>query len=86
MKTPARPRRLLSTCNRVEEVVDRLIARKTVSMSLAEPYDFIPSLLASRHVDTSNTSPLLSSQLVESTIWCILLNHVRTHFSKKYVL
>ena len=65
---------------------NRLIARKTVSMSFAEPYDFIPSLLASRHVNTATTRPLLSSELVESSIWCILLNHIRTHFSKKNVL
>jgi DNA invertase Pin-like site-specific DNA recombinase len=64
---------------------NRLIARKTVTFSFAEPYDFIPSLLASRHVNTTTTRPLLSSELVDSSIWCSLLDYVQTHFSNKSV-
>ena len=47
-----------------------LISRKTVSYSFAQPYDFIPSLLASSHVSTSNPSPSLGDENGGSIIWC----------------
>ena len=49
---------------------NRLLSRKTVTFALAEPYAVIPSLLASCHVPTSNTSPSLGDETGESIIWC----------------
>jgi hypothetical protein len=49
---------------------NRLLSRKTVTFSFSQPYDFIPSVLASRSVATANTSPSLGDENPESTIWC----------------
>jgi hypothetical protein len=49
---------------------NRLLSRKTVTFSFAEPYDFIPSLLASRHVPTLNTSPSLCDEKSQRIKWC----------------
>jgi len=65
---------------------DRLLSRKTVTFSFSEPYDFIPSLLASRSVATATTSPSLCDEKPESTIWCLIVDHLRTYFSRKSVL
>ena len=65
---------------------NRLLSRKTVTFSFSEPYDFIPSLLASRHVSTSNTIPSLCDENLESTIWCLIVDHLRTVYSNKNVL
>jgi hypothetical protein len=64
---------------------NRLLSRKTVTFSFAEPYDFIPSLLASRPVSTSITSPSLGDETGGSTIWCMIVDHLQTHFSRKSV-
>ncbi len=50
---------------------NRLISRKTVTFSFSEPYDFIPSLLASRPVSSATTTPSLCDENLESPIWCI---------------
>jgi hypothetical protein len=52
-------------------IFTRLIARKTVSFSLSENYDFLPSLLGFRRIETSNPSLALSEENIESSIWCI---------------
>jgi site-specific DNA recombinase len=49
---------------------NRLLSGKTVSFSFAEPYDFIPSLLASRHVTIPNTLPSLCDVNLERQFWC----------------
>ena len=49
---------------------NRLISRKTVTFSFSEPYDFVPSLLASRHVSTPNTLPSLGDEKSRSIVWC----------------
>ena len=50
---------------------NRLLSRKTVTFSFAEPYDFIPSLLASLPVPTLTASSSLCDENLESPIWCI---------------
>jgi site-specific DNA recombinase len=50
---------------------NRLIARKTVSFSLSENYDFLPSLLGFRRIETSNLSLAFSEENLQSPIWCI---------------
>jgi hypothetical protein len=59
----------------------RLLSRKTVAFSFSEPYDFIPSLLASRHVPTTTTSPSLCDENLQSPNWCLIVDHLRTFFS-----
>ena len=49
---------------------NRLLSRKTVTFSFSEPYAFIPSLLASRHASTANTSPSLGDENLQSLVWC----------------
>jgi hypothetical protein len=49
---------------------NRLLSRKTVTFSFAQPYDFIPSLLASCNTTTSTTSPSLRDENLESPVWC----------------
>jgi hypothetical protein len=49
---------------------NRLLSRKTVTFSFSEPYDFIPSTLASRGVVTSGVTPSLCDEKPESLIWC----------------
>lgn len=49
---------------------NRLLSRKTVSFSFSEPYDFIPSLLASRQVSTLNTSSSPGDENPQSSKWC----------------
>jgi hypothetical protein len=49
---------------------NRLLSRKTVTFSLAEPYDLIPSLLASGHISIPNTSPSLCDENGGSINWC----------------
>jgi hypothetical protein len=52
---------------------NRLLSRKTVSFSFSEPYDLIPSLLASMPISTSSVStnsPSLGDENSESIIWC----------------
>ena len=49
---------------------NRLISRKTVSFALTPPYDFLPSLLRSSMVGTSNSSLSLLDENIESPIWC----------------
>jgi site-specific DNA recombinase len=49
---------------------NRLLSRKTVTFSFSQPYDFIPSTLASRGVATSGVTPSLGDEKPESTIWC----------------
>jgi len=48
---------------------NRLFSRKTVTLSFAQPYDFIPSSLASHHGFTANTSPSLCDENLPSPIW-----------------
>jgi hypothetical protein len=67
-------------------IFTRLIARKTVSFSLSENYDFLPSLLGFRRIETSNPSLALSEENIESSIWCSLVSVLRTKFSNKSVL
>ena len=61
-------------------VRNRLSSRKTVSFSLAEPYDFIPSLLGNLRVALSHNPSLASDQNWWSTVWCSLVSHLRTFF------
>jgi hypothetical protein len=52
---------------------NRFLSRKTVTFSFSEPYDFIPSLLASMPISTSSistTSPSLGDENSESINWC----------------
>ena len=49
---------------------NRQISRKTVSFSFSEPYDFVPSLLASLHLSTSNNSTSRSDAKSQSLVWC----------------
>jgi len=49
---------------------NRLISRKTVSFSLSEPYDFLPSLLASVGLTASTSSPSRSDENSQSPKWC----------------
>jgi hypothetical protein len=65
---------------------NRLIARKTVSFSFAEKYDFLPSLLGNLRIETSNPSLALSEENLGSPIWCSLVSALRTKCSKKSVL
>ena len=67
------------------EDADRLIERKTVSFALAEPYDFIPSLLGNMNRALSENPSLQSDSNWWSTTWCSLVDHLRTHYSKKSV-
>jgi hypothetical protein len=67
----------------------RLLSRKTVTFSFSEPYDFVPSLLASMPISTSSTStasPSLGDENLESSIWCVIVDHLQTYFSNKSVL
>ena len=65
---------------------NRLLSRKTVSFSFSEPYDFAASLLASRHASALNNSSSPCDANSQSSEWCTLTNHLRTHFTKKSVL
>ena len=49
---------------------NRLLSRKTVTFSFSEPYDLIPSLLASRPVTMTTTSPSLGDENGGSIMWC----------------
>jgi len=49
---------------------NRLLSRKTVTFSFSEPYDFIPSLLASVEASTLTTSSSLCDEKSESPMWC----------------
>ena len=64
-KSPQEISRLVHTVG-----TNRLLSRKTVTFSLAEPYDFIPSLLASVEASTSTTSSPSGVKNLESTNWC----------------
>jgi hypothetical protein len=61
---------------------NRLLSRKTVTFSFAEPYDFIPSLLASRHVATPNPSPSLCDENLQSPVWCARAEANQFHNSR----
>jgi hypothetical protein len=61
----------------------RLISQKTVSFSLAEPYEFALSLLAETRVALSENPSLLSNQNWWSTKWCRLLDYLQTFFEAK---
>ena len=63
----------------------RLLSHKTVTFSFSEPYEFIPSLLASRLVSASITAPSLGDETGGSIKWCRLVYHLRTYFTKKSV-
>ena len=49
---------------------NRLLSRKTVSFSFAEPYDFAASLLASVETSTPTTSLSLCDEKSQRIIWC----------------
>ena len=49
---------------------NRLLSGKTVTFSFFEPYDFIPSLLASVEASTSNIIPSLCDETGGSIKWC----------------
>jgi hypothetical protein len=49
---------------------NRLLSRKTVTFSFSEPYDFIPSILASLEASTSLTPTSLCDAKSESIKWC----------------
>jgi hypothetical protein len=49
---------------------NRLLSRKTVSFSFAEPYDFIPSLLAFADASTPITATSLCDANFQSSKWC----------------
>jgi site-specific DNA recombinase len=46
------------------------ISGKKVTFTLAEPYDFIPSLLASARIATLNSSASRSEEIPQRQIWC----------------
>jgi site-specific DNA recombinase len=50
---------------------NRLLSRKTVTFSFSEPYDFIPSLLASIEASPSLTPPSLGDETGGCITWCI---------------
>jgi hypothetical protein len=64
---------------------NRLLSRKTVSFSFAEPYDFAASLLASVEASPSTTCPSLCDEKSQRIKWCRLVNHLQTYFSRKSV-
>ena len=68
MQTDKSPQEIAQIVRKVG--TNRLLSRKTVTFSFAQPYDFIPSLLASRHVSTSTTSPSLCDENLQSPVWC----------------
>ena len=68
MQTEKSPQEISQVVHKVG--TNRLLSRKTVTFSFAEPYDFIPSLLASRHIATPNPSPSLCDENLQSSIWC----------------
>jgi hypothetical protein len=49
---------------------NRHLSRKTVTFSFSEPYNFIPSLLASLEASTANTVPSLCDENWWNTNWC----------------
>jgi hypothetical protein len=49
---------------------NRLLSRKTVSFSFAEPYDFAASLLASVEASPSTTCPSLCDETSQRIKWC----------------
>jgi hypothetical protein len=49
---------------------NRLLSRKTVSFSFAEPYDFAASLLASVEASPSTTRPSLRDETSQRIKWC----------------
>jgi site-specific DNA recombinase len=61
---------------------NRLISRKTVSFSVAEKYDSIPSLLASVRMLPASVLPTGDVQNHESLKWCPVVNHIRTLFQQ----
>jgi len=63
---------------------NHLLSRKNVSFSVSEDYDFIPSLLASVRVTTPNTLSSHCDQNHESSNWCLIVNHIQTHFTNKF--
>jgi hypothetical protein len=65
------------------EKAERLISRKNVTFAFSEDYDFIPSLLASVRVAASNQPSPSSDKNWWSTKWCLVVSHIRTHFSNK---
>lgn len=68
MQTEKSPQEIAILVHKVG--TNRLLSRKTVSFSFSEPYDFTASLLASRHVSTSETSSSLCDANSQSAIWC----------------
>ena len=68
MQTEKSPQEISQVVHKVG--TNRLLSRKTVTFSFAEPYDFIPSLLASLEAPTSTTSPSLCDANFQRAIWC----------------
>jgi DNA invertase Pin-like site-specific DNA recombinase len=68
MQTEKSPQEISRLVHKVG--TNRLLSRKTVTFSFAEPYDFIPSLLASVEASTSTTSPSLCDAKSQSIVWC----------------
>jgi hypothetical protein len=68
MQTDKSPQEISRLVHKVG--TNRLLSRKTVTFSFAEPYDFIPSLLASVEASTLNTSSSLCDEKSESIKWC----------------
>jgi hypothetical protein len=70
MQTEKSPQEISQLVHKVG--TNRLLSRKTVSFSFSEPYDFVPSLLASRQVSTLNTPSSLCDVNQQNTKWCAI--------------
>jgi hypothetical protein len=60
-----------------------LLSRKTVSFDLPQYLTLIPSLLASSRSAACGTTSLEANQNSKSSKWCLLADHIRTHFSNQ---
>ena len=68
MQTDKSPQEISQVVHKVG--TNRLLSRKTVTFSLAEPYDFIPSLLASVEASPALAAPSLCDENSRSIKWC----------------
>jgi hypothetical protein len=68
MQTDKSPQEIAQIVRKVG--TNRLLSRKTVTFSFAQPYDFIPSLLASVEASPSLTSPSLCDENLQNPKWC----------------
>jgi hypothetical protein len=63
-----------------------LISRKKVSFDLAPPFDFASEFLVETRADFNSRPVPQTALLGTRTIWCRLIDHLRTHFQVNSVL